>query len=75
VDRERLRATRAEIARQAAADPDTAPPQEDLSEALTRGKAWLAWPADALAVRRRLGLSQAAFARDRNRNHAPGVDR
>jgi putative transcriptional regulator len=63
VDRERLRATtEAEIARQAADDPDTAPLQEDLPEALARGEAWLAWPADALAVRRRLGLSQAAFA-------------
>jgi putative transcriptional regulator len=63
VDRERVRATTdAEIARQAAADPDTAPLQDDLPEAMARGEAWLAWPTDARAVRRRLGLSQPAFA-------------
>ena len=64
VDRERLRATgEAEIARQAAEDPDTAPIQEDLGGALARGEAWVAWPADPRAVRERLGISQAAFAR------------
>ena len=64
VDRERLRATgEAEIARQAAEDPDTAPIQDDLGEALARGEAWVAWPADPRAVRERLGISQAAFAR------------
>jgi putative transcriptional regulator len=64
VDRERLRATsEAEIARQAAEDLDTAPVQDDLAQALARGEAWVAWPADPRAVRERLGISQAAFAR------------
>jgi hypothetical protein len=52
VDRERLPATtEAEIARQAADDPGTAPLQDDLPGALAHGEAWLARPADALAVR------------------------
>lgn len=64
VDPERLHGTgEAEIARQAAEDPDTAPLQEDLSEALAQGEAWIAWPADPRDVRERLGISQAAFAR------------
>ena len=64
VDRERLHATSdAELARQAAEDPDTAPVQDDLTEALARGEAWVAWPADPRAARERLGVSQATFAR------------
>ena len=64
VDPERLQRTgEAEIARQAAEDPDTAPLQEDLAAALAQGEAWVAWPADPRAVRERLGISQAAFAR------------
>lgn len=60
VDRERLRRTTdAEIARQIAADPDTAP---DMAEA----NDWrlVANPPvpDVKAIRKRLGLSQAAFA-------------
>lgn len=60
----RLRATSdADLARQAAEDPDTAPVQDGLAGALSRGEAWVAWPADPRAVRERLGISQAAFAR------------
>lgn len=63
VDLERLRATTdAELARQAEADPDTAPFQTDLPDALARGEARLVWPVDPRTVRRRLGMSQAAFA-------------
>jgi putative transcriptional regulator len=63
VDLERLRATTdAELARQAEADPDTAPLQTNLANALARGEARLAWHVDPLIVRRRLGMSQAAFA-------------
>lgn len=63
VEPARLRATDdAEITRQAASDPDTAPLQEDLQDALARCEARLAWPVDPAAVRRRLGMSQAAFA-------------
>ena len=64
VDPVRLRATtEAEIARQATDDPDTAPLQDDITAALARGEAWVAWPADPRAVRERLGITQAAFAR------------
>jgi putative transcriptional regulator len=64
VDPERLHLTSdADLARQAAEDPDTAPVQDDLASALSRGEAWVARPADPRAVRERLGISQAAFAR------------
>ena len=62
VDPVRLRATSdADLARQAAEDPDTAPVQDDLAGALSRGEAWVAWPADPRAVRGRTATTISDF--------------
>jgi putative transcriptional regulator len=49
-----------DIARQIAEDPDVAP---DMSEALARGEFTRLYPVNLFGIRKRMGLSQEAFAR------------